>query len=124
MGVETCCIGNSCLRQTSFRALIDSGQSFTYLPEEIYRKVAVEIDRHVNATIKSFEGVEWEYCYETRYTTSINKGIENLASCLVYIYIYIFLLMFFWIFLFVLMEIVLSQRYQPSNSSFLTITHL
>ncbi|KAL1207894.1 Aspartic proteinase-like protein 1 [Cardamine amara subsp. amara] len=65
VGVEACCIGNSCLKQTNFRALIDSGQSFTYLPEEIYRKVAVEIDRHVNAAITSVEGVEWEYCYET-----------------------------------------------------------
>lgn len=69
MGVEACCIGNSCLKQTSFRTLIDSGQSFTYLPEEIYRKVALEIDRHINATFKRVEGGPWDYCYETRYTT-------------------------------------------------------
>ncbi|XP_010491661.1 PREDICTED: aspartic proteinase-like protein 1 [Camelina sativa] len=65
VGVETCCVGNSCLKQTSFRTYIDSGQSFTYLPEEIYRKVAVEMDRHINATMKSFEDVSWEYCYES-----------------------------------------------------------
>ncbi|KAL9278999.1 Aspartic proteinase-like protein 1 [Arabidopsis thaliana] len=65
VGVEACCIGNSCLKQTSFTTFIDSGQSFTYLPEEIYRKVALEIDRHINATSKTFEGVSWEYCYES-----------------------------------------------------------
>ncbi|OAO93604.1 hypothetical protein AXX17_AT5G09700 [Arabidopsis thaliana] len=65
VGVEACCIGNSCLKQTSFTTFIDSGQSFTYLPEEIYRKVALEIDRHINATSKNFEGVSWEYCYES-----------------------------------------------------------
>jgi len=73
VGVEACCIGNSCLKQTSFTTFIDSGQSFTYLPEEIYRKVALEIDRHINATSKNFEGVSWEYCYESRYTNSIKQ---------------------------------------------------
>ncbi|CAH2073309.1 unnamed protein product [Thlaspi arvense] len=65
VGVEACCIGNSCLKQTSFRTLIDSGQSFTYLPEETYREVALEIDSHVNATIKRVKGGPWDYCYET-----------------------------------------------------------
>ncbi|VVB13910.1 unnamed protein product [Arabis nemorensis] len=65
VGVEACCIGNSCLKQTSFRTFIDSGQSFTFLPEGIYRKVALEIDRHINATIKRVEGGSWDYCYET-----------------------------------------------------------
>lgn len=69
MGVEACCIGNSCLKQTSFRTFIDSGQSFTSLPEEIYQKVALEIDRHINATMKRVKGGPWDYCYESRYTT-------------------------------------------------------
>ncbi|KAF3568766.1 hypothetical protein DY000_02019379 [Brassica cretica] len=63
VGVEACCVGNSCLKQSSFKTLIDSGQSF--LREEIYRGVAVEIDSHVNATVKKLEGAPWEYCYET-----------------------------------------------------------
>uniref|UniRef100_A0A1J3H0U7 Aspartic proteinase-like protein 1 n=2 Tax=Noccaea caerulescens TaxID=107243 RepID=A0A1J3H0U7_NOCCA len=65
VGVEACCVGNSCLKQTSFKTLIDSGQSFTSLPEDVYREVAVEIDRHVNAKIKRLKGGPWDYCYET-----------------------------------------------------------
>ncbi|KAJ0265993.1 Aspartic proteinase-like protein 1 [Hirschfeldia incana] len=65
VGVEACCIGNSCLKQTSFETLIDSGQSFTILPEAIYREVAAEIDSHINATVTKIDGGPWEYCYET-----------------------------------------------------------
>lgn len=64
--MEACCVGNSCLKQTSFKILIDSGQSFTSLPEDVYREVAVEIDRHVNAKIKRLKGGPWDNCYETR----------------------------------------------------------
>ncbi|XP_050366611.1 aspartic proteinase-like protein 1 isoform X2 [Argentina anserina] len=65
VGVEACCVGNTCLKQTSFRALIDSGTSFTFLPEVVYDKIVVEFDKRVNATITSFEGVPWKYCYKT-----------------------------------------------------------
>jgi predicted aspartyl protease len=41
--VEACCIGNSCLKQTSFRAMIDSGASFTFLPDEVYEKISEEV---------------------------------------------------------------------------------
>lgn len=41
--MEACCIGNSCLKQTSFKALIDSGTSFTFLPNEVYEKIAKEV---------------------------------------------------------------------------------
>ncbi|CAN7036097.1 unnamed protein product [Brassica oleracea var. botrytis] len=71
VGVEACCVGNSCLKQTNFTTLIDSGQSFTFLPEEIYREVAVEIDSHINATVKKFEGAPWEYCYETSFEPKV-----------------------------------------------------
>ncbi|KAJ4883119.1 Aspartic proteinase-like protein 1 [Raphanus sativus] len=65
VGVEACCIGNSCLKQTNFTTLIDSGQSFTFLPQVVYREVALEIDSHINATAKKVEDGPWEYCYET-----------------------------------------------------------
>ncbi|PQQ03936.1 aspartic proteinase-like protein 1 [Prunus yedoensis var. nudiflora] len=42
VGVEACCIGNSCLKQTSFKALFDSGTSFTFLPEAVYDKISEE----------------------------------------------------------------------------------
>ncbi|CAN8298975.1 unnamed protein product [Cochlearia groenlandica] len=65
VGVEACCIGNSCLKQTSFTTFIDSGQSFTFLPEKVYREVALEIDSHINATTKRIKDGPWEYCYKT-----------------------------------------------------------
>ncbi|GLT68866.1 hypothetical protein SLA2020_410610 [Shorea laevis] len=65
VGVEACCIGNSCLKQTSFRALIDSGTSFTFLPEEVYQIVAKEFDRQINTSITNFQGYPWEYCYKS-----------------------------------------------------------
>lgn len=43
VGVEACCIENSCLKQTNFRALIDSGTSFTFLPDEVYEKTTKEV---------------------------------------------------------------------------------
>ncbi|KAJ9670802.1 hypothetical protein PVL29_027000 [Vitis rotundifolia] len=64
VGVEACCIGSSCIKQTSFRALVDSGASFTFLPDESYRNVVDEFDKQVNATRFSFEGSPWEYCYK------------------------------------------------------------
>ncbi|KAL6338743.1 hypothetical protein AAG906_023892 [Vitis piasezkii] len=65
VGVEACCIGSSCIKQTSFRALVDSGASFTFLPDESYRNVVDEFDKQVNATRFSFEGYPWEYCYKS-----------------------------------------------------------
>ncbi|CAL2266640.1 unnamed protein product [Prunus armeniaca] len=65
VGVEACCIGNSCLKQTSFKALVDSGTSFTFLPEAVYDKISKEFDRQVNATITNYAGSPWKYCYNT-----------------------------------------------------------
>ncbi|KAJ4715659.1 Aspartic proteinase-like protein 1 [Melia azedarach] len=65
VGVENCCIESSCLKLTGFSALVDSGSSFTFLPREVYEKVAAEFDRQVNATISSFEGYPWKNCYKS-----------------------------------------------------------
>lgn len=65
IGVETCCIGSSCLNQTSFKAIVDSGSSFTFLPKEVYGTIAAEFDRQVSDTITSFEGYPWKYCYKS-----------------------------------------------------------
>lgn len=43
VGVEAFCIGNSCIKETSFRALVDSGTSFTFLPQDVYEKVSKEV---------------------------------------------------------------------------------
>ncbi|GFZ10018.1 eukaryotic aspartyl protease family protein [Actinidia rufa] len=56
------CIGSSCLKQTGFQALVDSGTSFTYLPHEIYEKVVLEFDKRVDARKAGLEG--FPYCYE------------------------------------------------------------
>ncbi|KAK3411643.1 hypothetical protein EUGRSUZ_I00379 [Eucalyptus grandis] len=64
VGVEACCIGNSCLNQTSFSALVDSGTSFTFLPNGVFETIAQEFDRRVNATRSSIKEVPWKYCYK------------------------------------------------------------
>ena len=43
IGVEACCIGNSCLKMTSFKAQVDSGTSFTFLPGHVYEAIAEEV---------------------------------------------------------------------------------
>ena len=43
IGVDACCIGNSCLKQTGFMALVDSGTSFTFLPNQVYERIAKEV---------------------------------------------------------------------------------
>lgn len=43
VGVEACCIGNYCLKQSGFKALVDSGTSFTFLPQELFDKVSEEV---------------------------------------------------------------------------------
>lgn len=63
IGVEACCIGNSCLKMTSFKAQVDSGTSFTFLPGHAYGAITEEFDKQVNASRSSFEGSPWEYCY-------------------------------------------------------------
>ncbi|RDX81804.1 Aspartic proteinase-like protein 1, partial [Mucuna pruriens] len=71
VGVESFCIGSLCLKETRFQALIDSGASFTYLPNEVYQKVVMEFDKQVNATriiLKS----SWEYCYNASSEELIN----------------------------------------------------
>ncbi|KAK9271854.1 hypothetical protein L1049_002219 [Liquidambar formosana] len=65
VGVDACCIGNSCLEQTSFKALVDSGTSFTFLPDEVYERVVEEFDSRVNATSSSYKGSPWKYCYDS-----------------------------------------------------------
>lgn len=65
VGVEACCIGNSCLKQTGFSAVVDSGTSFTFLPNEVYERIAKEFDRQINATITSYPGYPWKYCYKS-----------------------------------------------------------
>ncbi|KAL5556413.1 hypothetical protein UlMin_038649, partial [Ulmus minor] len=64
VGVEACCIGNSCIKQSGFQALVDSGTSFSFLPQEMYEVVSKEFDRRVNATRANYEGCPWNYCYK------------------------------------------------------------
>ncbi|XP_031094576.1 aspartic proteinase-like protein 1 isoform X1 [Ipomoea triloba] len=73
VGVEMCCVDSTCLQQTSFKALVDSGTSFTFLPNEIYDKVVQEFNRQVNAAKTRFDGYPWEYCYK-----SSSKGLPKV----------------------------------------------
>lgn len=75
VGVESCCFGSSCIEQTNFKAIVDSGTSFTFLPDQIYNRVVKEFDRKVNATKASFEGYPWQYCYK-----SSSEGLPKIPS--------------------------------------------
>ncbi|KAI4337735.1 hypothetical protein L6164_016113 [Bauhinia variegata] len=63
VGVKSFCVGSSCLKQTGFQALIDSGTSFTYLPSEVYKRVVLEYDKQFNARRIISQQYPWEYCY-------------------------------------------------------------
>ncbi|KAJ4839930.1 hypothetical protein Tsubulata_008567 [Turnera subulata] len=63
VGVETFCVGNSCPKQSGFRALVDSGSSFTFLPTDVYDKIVSEFDKQVTAERISSQGSPWDYCY-------------------------------------------------------------
>ncbi|XP_020695177.1 aspartic proteinase-like protein 1 [Dendrobium catenatum] len=87
IGVEKFCVGSWCFGKTSFQALVDSGSSFTFLPEEVYRKVTLEFDRQINASRLDYDGSPWEYCYSANaleapqvpsitLTFSVNESFE------------------------------------------------
>ncbi|XP_076924996.1 aspartic proteinase-like protein 1 isoform X1 [Bidens hawaiensis] len=65
IGVENFCIGANCLDQTNFKALVDSGSSFTFVPDKIYKSVGEEFDRQVNAMKTPFDGIPFDYCYKS-----------------------------------------------------------
>lgn len=41
--MERFCIGAKCVGETSMQALVDSGSSFTYLPNDAYKRVTLEV---------------------------------------------------------------------------------
>ncbi|KAL2584633.1 hypothetical protein GLYMA_14G168500v4 [Glycine max] len=78
VGVESFCVGSLCLKETRFQALIDSGSSFTFLPNEVYQKVVIEFDKQVNATSIVLQN-SWEYCYNASSQELISIPPLNLA---------------------------------------------
>ncbi|TKY56232.1 Aspartic proteinase protein 1 [Spatholobus suberectus] len=72
VGVESFCVGSLCLKETRFEALIDSGASFTFLPNEVYQKVVTEFEKQVNATRIILQQPSWEYCYNASSQELIN----------------------------------------------------
>ncbi|KAG1342412.1 hypothetical protein COCNU_05G006410 [Cocos nucifera] len=62
--VESFCIGSRCLGKTIFDALVDSGSSFTFLPNIVYKRVTTEFNRQVNASRLVYNDSPWEYCYK------------------------------------------------------------
>lgn len=75
VGVDSCCIGSSCLEHTNFEALVDSGTSFTFLPGQVYERVVKEFNGQVNALKSDFEGYPWQYCYK-----SSSEGLPKIPS--------------------------------------------
>ncbi|KAH9622047.1 hypothetical protein KSS87_020352 [Heliosperma pusillum] len=80
VGVDALCVGkSSCLKQTSFHAVIDSGTSFTFLPFKVYAKAVQEFDRETNAARANFE-LPWEYCYESSGQISDFPSVKLMLS--------------------------------------------
>ncbi|KAL7154611.1 hypothetical protein ABFS83_03G013000 [Erythranthe nasuta] len=71
--VEGYSVGSSSLKETGYKAQVDTGSSFTYLPSESYEHVASEFHRQVNATKITTQN--FENCYKAR---SLN--VENIPS--------------------------------------------
>jgi len=63
VNVDKSCIGHKCLEGTSFKALVDSGTSFTSLPLDVYKAFTMEFDKQMNATRVPYEDTTWKYCY-------------------------------------------------------------
>ncbi|XP_068641696.1 aspartic proteinase-like protein 1 [Aristolochia californica] len=63
VGVENVCIGSVCQKQKNFRVLVDSGSSFTHLPNDVYEKVTMEFDKQMNTSKISYEDSTWDCCY-------------------------------------------------------------
>ncbi|XP_057528888.1 aspartic proteinase-like protein 1 isoform X1 [Amaranthus tricolor] len=73
VGVDAICIGkNACLKQPSFHAVVDSGTSFTFMPDDVYKIFTQEFDREVKAARVSYDGYPWKYCYESSGDDSLN----------------------------------------------------
>ncbi|XP_072980979.1 aspartic proteinase-like protein 1 isoform X1 [Typha angustifolia] len=62
--VERVCIGPKCLGEIGLQALVDSGSSFTFLPEDAYKKVTLEFDKQVNGSRVEYSESPWDYCYK------------------------------------------------------------
>lgn len=60
-GVEECCIGDSCLDQTSFKALIDCGTSFTHFPGDVYGIVVKEVPAYSSSTVIFDVDLLWSF---------------------------------------------------------------
>ncbi|KAK4755340.1 hypothetical protein SAY87_009097 [Trapa incisa] len=77
VGVEASCVGNSCLKQSGFTAMVDSGTSFTFLPNDVYKRITDEFDKRVNATRVSKKDYPWEYCYKS--STKVKPKVPTLT---------------------------------------------
>ncbi|KAF3329245.1 aspartic proteinase-like protein 1 [Carex littledalei] len=63
--VDRFCVGHKCLEQSGLQALFDTGSSFTFVPQDIYKRVSLEFDKQVNASRADFDGSPFEYCYKS-----------------------------------------------------------
>ncbi|XP_068637028.1 aspartic proteinase-like protein 1 [Aristolochia californica] len=63
VGLENVCIGSVCQKQKNSRVLVDSGSSFTHLPNDVYDKVTKEFDKQMNTSKISYEDSTWDFCY-------------------------------------------------------------
>lgn len=41
--VDRFCVGHKCLEQSGLQALFDTGSSFTFVPQDIYKRISLEV---------------------------------------------------------------------------------
>jgi hypothetical protein len=64
VGVEGIHVGSATVKGSSFKVLIDSGTSFTYLPSDAFKGLTKEFDEQVTYPKTYYEGLPWDHCYK------------------------------------------------------------
>ncbi|XP_051139067.1 aspartic proteinase-like protein 1 isoform X2 [Andrographis paniculata] len=60
--VEMYCVEGTCLKQTGNTAQVDTGSTFTFLPDDSYDQVVAEFHRQANASRTTYD--VFDYCYQ------------------------------------------------------------
>ncbi|XP_010530171.1 PREDICTED: aspartic proteinase-like protein 1 isoform X1 [Tarenaya hassleriana] len=60
--VESCCVGTTCIKQSGYRANVDTGSSFTSLPKDVHDKVVAELDKRLDIKRTGQQGI-FDNCY-------------------------------------------------------------
>eukprot|EP00252_Welwitschia_mirabilis_P008002 TRINITY_DN1970_c0_g1_i4.p1 TRINITY_DN1970_c0_g1~~TRINITY_DN1970_c0_g1_i4.p1 ORF type:complete len:417 (-),score=79.60 TRINITY_DN1970_c0_g1_i4:152-1402(-) len=77
VGIEAIHVGSVSINISAFKSVIDSGTSFTYLPQDAYKALVKEFNKQVNYPRAHYKELPWAYCYEAR--SSDNYGYPEVS---------------------------------------------